>query len=129
LGIFIATEDDSLLGYLMAETMDFASQSPLIEGMTKRFPAIQYQHHPLTGSRLFIYGPVCIARKYRGQGILEGLFNIMRQTLSGKYDVWIAFVSKNNPHSLRAHTEKLGMTVADEFEFKGQMYWTIAFRV
>ena len=127
LGIFVAIDNDHFAGYLIAQTMDFALQSPLINTMVKRFPDVQYRSRPLSEFRTFIYGPVCIYKESRGQGILEGLFNVMLQTLKGQFDVGVAFVSERNPRSLYAHREKLGMKVVDEFEFKGQQYNTLVF--
>ncbi len=124
LGIFIAQEDDGLAGYLIAQPMDFAIQSPLIATMVKRFPAAQYNGRPLSGYKAFIYGPVCIDKESRGQGVLEGLYDILLKTLQG-YDVGVAFVSERNPRSLYAHRDKLGMKVVDEFEFNGQRYNTL----
>jgi hypothetical protein len=129
LGIFIAIDNDSLSGYLIAQSMDFAPQSPLIDAMVRRFPGVQYQPIPLSGYRTFIYGPVCINRQSRGQGVLEGLFNAMLQALKEQYDVGVAFVSELNSRSLHAHQDKLGMEIVDEFEFNGQKYWTLVFEV
>lgn len=127
LGIVIAQEDDYLAGYLIAQTLDFALKSPLIATMGKRFPDIDYRTRPLSGFRTFIYGPVCIDKESRGQGILEGLFNVMLQSLKGQFDAGVAFVSEKNPRSLYAHRDKLGMKVVDEFEFNGQQYNTLVF--
>lgn len=40
LGIFIAVGNGHLSGYLIAQTMDFALQSPLINTMIMRFPDV-----------------------------------------------------------------------------------------
>ncbi len=127
LGIFVSMEDDHLAGYLITQPMDFALQSALITAMVMRFPDIQYGAQSLSGLKTFVYGPVCIDRRYRGQGILKGLYGIMLETLNGQYNVGVAFVSEKNPRSLRAHQKKLGMKVVDEFEFNGQKYWTLVF--
>lgn len=129
LGIFIAVQEKAVIGYLMAETVEFAVGSPLIAHLLKRLKDVVFDGVPLSSSCLFVYGPVCIDRQSRGQGILEGLFGIMKETLGADYDVGIAFVSQSNPRSLQAHTAKLDMTVIDEFEFGGGRYHTLAFRV
>jgi hypothetical protein len=127
LGIFVAVQDKRVIGYLMAETLEFAVQSPLIAHMLKRLKDVFFDDHPISSYSLFVYGPVCIDRRSRGRGVLEGLFNGMLRTLKGEYDVGVAFVSEQNPRSLHAHQNKLGMTVVDEFEFNGQTYWTLVF--
>jgi hypothetical protein len=129
LGIFVAVQDKTVMGYLMAESVEFAVQSPLIAFMLKRLKDVCFEARPISSFSLFIYGPVCIDKKARGKGVLEGLFRVMRESLENNYEVGIAFVSNRNPRSLHAHTEKLGMSVVDEFEFKGEKYKTLAFRV
>lgn len=128
LGIFIALDNDRLSGYLIAQSINFALQSPLINTMVKRFPDVPYRSRPLSEFKTFIYGPVCIDRQSRGRGILEGLFNVMLKTVQ-QYDLGVAFVSERNPRSLYAHRVKLGMQVVDEFEFNGQKYCTLVFGV
>jgi len=126
LGIFVAVQGKVVVGYLMAETAEFAIGSPLISHMLKRLKHVVFDDITLSCG-FFVYGPVCIDRPSRGQGILDGLFRFMEETLRADYDVGIAFVSLRNPRSLRAHTAKLGMRVIDDFEFGGERYNTLAF--
>jgi hypothetical protein len=128
LGIFVALQGKVVVGYLMAETAEFAVGSPLIARMLKRLKDVVFDGITLSCC-FFVYGPVCIDRQQRGRGILEGLFGIMKETLRADYDVGIAFVSQQNARSLQAHTAKLGMKVIDEFEFGGGIYNTLAFRL
>jgi hypothetical protein len=127
LGIFVAVQGKVVIGYLMAESVEFAVESPLINNMLKRLKDVVFEGVALSSCCLFVYGPVCIDRQSRGQGILEGLFRIMKESLKAHYDVGIAFVSLSNPRSLQAHTTKLGMRVIDEFKFGGGRYCTLAF--
>jgi len=129
LGIFIAVQDKAVIGYVMAESVEFAIGSPLISHVLKRLRNVVFDSIPLSSSFLFVYGPVCIDRRSRGQGILEGLFGIMKEALGADYDIGIAFVSERNPRSLQAHTAKLGMRVIDEFEFGTERYNTLTFRL
>jgi hypothetical protein len=129
LAIFAAKDNDQLLGFLVTQTVDTAISSSLVSTMIKRFPEALYRARPLSGYRAFIYGPVCVDKLHRGQGILESMFNVMLQTLKGQYDVGVAFVSKRNPRSFHAHHDKLGMQVVDTFEFNEERYSTLVFEV
>jgi hypothetical protein len=129
LGIFIAVQGKEVIGYLMAESVDFAVGAPLVAHMFSRLKEFTFDDVPLASCKLFVYGPVCIEKKHRGQKILNALFKFMLSTLQGQYDVGIAFVSALNHRSFSAHKNKLGMRIADEFEFKGQKYWTLVFTV
>jgi hypothetical protein len=129
LGIFVALQDKKVIGYLMAESLEFAVGYPLIAHLFSRLTEFKYDGVILSSRKLFVYGPVCIDREHRGRRILEELFKVMLRALQGEYDVGVAFVSALNPRSFNAHTNKLGMRMIDEFEFIGQKYWTIAFAV
>lgn len=129
LGIVVAVEDDCLYGYMIAQTIDSAINSPLVKAMVQRFPNIFFQGKMLSELKVFLYGPVCIDKEWRGRGILEGLFAVMIQTLRGQFDVGVAFVSESNPRSMRSHVTKLGMQVVDSFDFGGKKYRTLAFVV
>lgn len=126
LGISVALENGYVIGYLMAETMEYARQFPLLAYMMGKVEKLTFEGSPLKGKRIFVYGPVCIDRDYRGKGILEGLFNTVRTSLRDQFERGVLFISKDNPHSFHAHL-KLGMSVVDEFEFDGQQYWTLGF--
>ena len=126
LGIFIALHDKEVIGYLMAESIEFAIGSPLIAHLLKRLNKILSDDVPCC---MFVYGPVCIDKHFRGKGVLDGMFNLMLQTLKGQYEVGIAFVSALNPRSFKAHHDKLGMKLVDEFEFNEQQFKTLMFRL
>ena len=128
LGIFIAEKQYHLAGYLIAQTLDFANQSALISSMARKFSDVQFNGRPLSSFNIFIYGPVCVAKESRGQGVLEGLYEAMLRTLQ-HYDIGVAFVSAENSRSLNAHRKKLGMTVIDNFEFNGQQYNILVFAI
>ena len=129
IGIFVAVLEGKTIGYLMAESVDFAAGSPLIAHMVARLKEFIFDGVPLMSCRVFVYGPVCIDERHRGQRILDALFCAMLESLHGRYDAGVAFVSMLNARSFNAHTNKLRMRIADEFEFSGQKYWTLVFAV
>jgi hypothetical protein len=61
--------------------------------------------------------------------LLRGLYEAQRRDLAGRFDLGVAFVSRDNPHSLQAHVAGLGMTEVGDFELKGNVYVILAFRV
>jgi hypothetical protein len=129
LGIFVASKEQRFAGYLMAQTLEFGMQFPVIKKMASRFQGLQFLGRPLRQHRIFIYGPVCVERGYRGSGILEGLFHVMGDALRGQFSAGVAFISKSNPRSYEAHVRKLGMQAISEFEFDGKNFWILAFSV
>ena len=127
--LLVASDDGRVLGYLCACSCDYYKQFPLLAKMIRSFDCVQYLGKPLISYRLFIYGPVCVDKSYRGHGLLHGLYDVLRREVSGIYEVGTAFVSKDNPHSLSAHVNGLGMVNTGEFEFRGRHYDILAFLV
>jgi len=90
---------------------------------------VTFDGHPLRSYSSYIYGPVCIHRDYRRQGLLRGLYEAQKQDLVGQFDAGVAFVSRSNPHSLDAHIAGLGMTEVGNFELMGNVCVILAFRL
>lgn len=127
--VLVASNDDSVAGFLLASGPGFNHEAPLISRMMRELIRIQHRGKPVAAQRFFMYGPVCIDRPYRGRGLLRGLYEALLREMAGKYDVGVAFVSEDNPHSLRAHVQGLGMAEAGQFEFGGHGYKILAFTV
>ncbi len=127
--LLVASEKDRILCYLCACSCDYYKQFPLLATMIRSFDSILYLGKPLRSYNIFIYGPVCIDKSHRGRGLLRGLYEALLGELSGKYEVGAAFISKDNPHSLAAHVNGLGMASPGGFEFRGRHYDILAFLV
>ena len=128
-GIIVACEDGRLAGYLCASSCEFNRQFPLLARMIEQFGRMSVRSRLLACSRVFIYGPVCIDRPYRGRGVLGGLYQTLKNTVAGRFDVGVAFVAKENAHSLRAHVEQLTMEHVGDFGYSGKDYHILAFEV
>lgn len=129
LGIIVAGDANCILGFLCGFRCDFDHRSPVIARMLETFDGVQFEGKPLSSYKTFIYGPVCIDRSHRRRGLLRGLYEAQKRALAGRFEVGVAFVARNNPHSMRAHVAGLGMTEVGEFEVKGSIYVTLAFGV
>jgi hypothetical protein len=108
LGTTLATSNGEVLGFLCAFRNEFDHGAPVIAKMLDTYDLATFDGHPLSSYSTYIYGPVCIHRDYRRQGLLRGLYEEQKQDLAGEFDVGVAFVSRNNPHSLDAHIAGLG---------------------
>lgn len=129
IALLVASEKDHVWGYLCAYSCDYGKQFPILATMVESFDRVSYQGNPLSSYHSFVYGPVCVDKCYRGRGLLRGLYEFLLREVAGRYDVGVAFVSKDNPHSLAAHVNGLGMSIAGEFEFRGRSYDILAFNV
>ena len=127
--VFVADDGGEICAYLCASSVVFNHQFPLLATMIATFDRVGFLGRTLASQRIFVYGPVCVARSYRGRGLLRGLYEALRRELAGGYDAGVGFVAKGNRRSLTAHTDGLGMTIAGDFAFSGKQYWTLVFDV
>lgn len=79
---------------------------------------IAYKGISLKYSKYILVGQLCVAKAYRGQGIVTRLYNHFRESYSCSYDYCITDISIQNPRSLRAHI-KAGFQIIDTFNYAG----------
>lgn len=129
LGTMLAVVSGEVAGFLCAFRREFNHGSAVIDEMLKSYDRVRFEGKPLSAFNSYIYGPVCIGRAYRGKGLLAGLFEAQKADLAGQFDLGVAFVSSDNPHSLRAHVSGLGMTEVGDFKVSAKTYVVLAFRL
>lgn len=126
-GLFIAVEDDKVLGYVMSASWQFWSKWPMFVHMIKDLPKLNYLGQTLTVNNSYQYGPVCIDKSVRGSGLLEKLFDFALESMSKRYPILVTFVNVINERSYAAHKRKLGLDVIQEFEFNNNRYYEMVF--
>ncbi len=129
-GIVVAAGAGGVIaGYLCAASLDGGGSSPILARLVELINVVEYRGAPLGTFRPFLYGPVCLHETLRGQGLLPVLYAQLKRHVAGRYGTGVAFVSLDNPRSLRAHVEKLGMTAVCEFSVDHARYALLAFDV
>lgn len=128
-GIAVAVAGSRLLGFMCGAKLGDRRQPPIVQALMAQFDQAKYRGRTLRGWRSFVYGPVCIEREYRGGSILSGLFETLLDMVAGEFELGVAFVAHDNPASMRAHIEKLGMVSVGDFEFNNRDYAILAFSV
>jgi len=127
--VVVAEIDGSMVGYLCGSSVDFNRRFALISAMIERYPHTPMHRRALQSYQSFVYGPVCVDRRFRGRGLLRGLYRTLRTEVTGKFDIGVAFVARDNAHSLSAHVQGLGMLDVGAFEFDARAYRILAFDV
>lgn len=127
--VMVAAEADRIGGYLCASSVELNRRLPLLAAMIACYPDLRFRDRLLSEQASFVYGPVCVDRKFRGRGVLRGLYQALLRQLAGRFDTGAAFIAQDNPRSLAAHVDGLGMHNVGEFEFKQRHYWIVAFPV
>ncbi|WP_419764729.1 MAG: GNAT family N-acetyltransferase [Arcobacter sp.] len=128
-GLFIAIEEDKVLGYVMSASWQFWSKWPMFAHMIKDLPKLNYLGQTLTVDNSYQYGPVCIDKSVRGSGLLEKLFDFALDSMSKRYPILVTFVNKINERSYAAHKRKLELDVIQEFEFNNNKYYEMVFDI
>jgi hypothetical protein len=129
LGTTLAMVGNQVAGFLCAFRNEFETGSPVIAKMLESYDRLVFEGKPLSAFKNYVYGPVCIGKQYRGRGLLRGLYEAQKRALAGEFEIGVAFVARNNPHSLSAHIAGLGMAEAGDFSVNDSVYATLAFRL
>ncbi len=129
LGIMVAVVESEFAGFLCAFRNEFDHGSPVVAKMIASYPRMWFEGRPLNSYRSYVYGPVCIDGTFRRKGLLRGLYSAQKRDLAGLFEIGVALISRNNPHSFDAHVAGLGMIEAGDFEVKGQCFAAVAFRL
>lgn len=128
-GVVVAMAGQQLLGFMCSTRFNDQRQPAIVQTLFQKMAQVKYRGRVLCGWKSFVYGPVCIDREFRGGGIVFGLYETLLAMVAGAFEVGVAFVAHDNPASLRAHIQKLGMTPVGDFEFDGRDYAILAFAV
>ncbi len=127
-GLFVAeNEAKEIIAYVYAGSWEYFSQWEIFNYMVSRFDQLSFNNKKITTENSFQYGPICIAKSYRGQGVINLIFEEMRLEFVEKYPISITFINKVNTISEKAHTKKLGWKIIDEFQFNNNTYIGLAF--
>lgn len=125
-GITIASDSGKVVGFAFAAAWDYWKQWPFFVNMIGELPKYHYPGQELSTENSYQYGPVCVDRAYRGQGIFETLFQTSLEGMSDRFPVMVTFVNHKNPRSHAAHTKKAKMDVLGDFDYNGNSYYLLA---
>ena len=126
-GLAVACDGNKIISYAMAASWEYWSAWPLFRHMIADLPNIEYLGRVLSTENSYQYGPVCIAGEYRGQGVLEHIFEFSRRQMASRWPVMITFINRINPRSYDAHTRKVGMELIKTFDFNGSHYYELGY--
>lgn len=127
LGILVAVEGEQLAGFVCLMPADTQPRPSVVDAMLQTLSSESFHGQPLSQQRVFLYGPVCLSAEWRGKGVLRQLFDGVKELTRNDFDVGALFVNEDNPHSLAAHVNGLGMTALTSFHCNNESYQLIVF--
>ncbi|SHG29029.1 hypothetical protein SAMN05444396_107135 [Flavobacterium segetis] len=125
--LFLAIDNQKIIAYIFTGSWNFFSQWPIFNHMISLLPGLHFLDFKFTTSNSFQYGPICIDKNYRSQGLITPFFEFMRGHMGPKYPLSLTFINKINIPSTRAHTSKLNWSIIGDFKFNSNEYLILAY--
>ena len=108
----ITMDGNQLAGYAISLTKDCADVYPSLATMLEYTGSVTYKGRPLSEQSFYIMGQICVDIDYRGQGVVQQLYEFHKKHFSSQYPLLVTEISVNNPRSLKAH-KKVGFEIID----------------
>jgi ribosomal protein S18 acetylase RimI-like enzyme len=103
----IVKDDDMVVGYALTTLRDASGFHPDLETMFRNLQSIYYKGQLLFSYRFYCMGQICVAKAYRGKGLVDMLYRKHKEIYSGQYDFILTEISTRNLRSIKAH-ERIG---------------------
>lgn len=120
----VVKHDQQVVGYLLAMTREARQFIPLLEPLFLRLDCLLWEGTPLAERPYLVVGQVCIARPWRGQGLVQAAYAHYRQWFAPRYDLAITEIDTRNTRSLAAHA-KVGFQELERYRESSEREWSV----
>lgn len=110
----IAKDDDTVVGYVITTLPETRQFVPELASLFDQIDALTYQNRPLPTYAYYVAGQVCVADGYRGQALLDRMYQHHRAIYADQFQLLITDISALNTRSLRVH-ERIGFQSLQRF--------------
>jgi hypothetical protein len=117
----IAKDGEDILGYALASVNAIRDDHALLADLFNIIDKTPYKGRLLKDSRYVVIGQLCVAKNYRGLGLVKQMYLHFKKLYSSEFDYCITDVAKDNPRSLKAHL-KSGFTIIKELQYDGVVF-------
>jgi len=119
----IAKAGDLVVGYALVAVKSVRHHHPLLADLFNSIDKITFNGTLLANVNYVVVGQLCVAKEFRGQGLVQRMYNHYRDCLAAEYDYLVTDVARDNPRSLKAH-KTTGFQVVDVLTYGG-VSWDI----
>lgn len=105
----IACDGTTVVGYALVMPVECRRFIPILEPMFQRLDALG-----MSEQRFYVMGQICVGKRWRGQGVVDLLYQAHRRYLRARYDYSVTEVATRNLRSMRAH-QRIGFVVIDRY--------------
>jgi hypothetical protein len=103
----IVKDEGMVVGYALTTMPEARVFHHDLEEMFQGLEAVTYKGQSLFNYRFYCMGQICVAKAYRGQGLVNSLYQKHKEVYSPQYNFLLTEISTRNPRSQKAH-EKVG---------------------
>ena len=103
----IVKDENRVVGYALTTLKEASRFHPDLKIMFANLESLTYKDRPLFSYQFYCMGQICVAKDYRGKGIVQMLYQKHKETYGQEYDFLLTEISTRNPRSIKAH-EKIG---------------------
>lgn len=114
----IAKDGDAVVGYALVATHEVRYDHELMSDLFEVIDTKVYKGRLLKHVSYVCVGQLCVAKDYRGQGLVKRMYDYYRDCYATEYEYLITDVAQANPRSLKAH-KKSGFKVIDTLVYGG----------
>ena len=119
----IALDGDRVVGYALVATQAVRDGHPLLADLFHQIDQLHFKGEPLKGANYVVVAQLCVAKEYRGIGLVGRLYGHFRDSLQTHYRYTVTDIAKPNQRSLQAHL-KTGFQVIHSINFEG-LEWNV----
>lgn len=115
------TITNNVIGYALVYIKELRSHHRLIDDLFMTVDKLSYKGNSLSQCDYAVVGQLCVAKGYRGIGIVQDLYNYYKGVYSSSYQYLITDVARDNPRSLKAHL-KSSFEVINSIVYDGNTF-------
>ena len=103
----IVKDNGTVVGYALTTLPEAAVFHADLKALFANLEKLSYKGKPLFEHHFYCMGQICVAKPYRGQGIVKMLYEMHKEKFAPAYDFLLTEIATRNVRSQKAH-EKMG---------------------
>ncbi len=98
----IAKDDDLVVGYALVALKSIREQHELLADLFNSIDKIAYKGRLLKNSNYVVVGQLCVAKNYRGHGLVQQMYQHFKTSMSGKFEYCLTDIANNNHQVIKS---------------------------
>ncbi|MBB5621749.1 GNAT superfamily N-acetyltransferase [Pedobacter cryoconitis] len=124
----IATFNNRVIGYNLAMHVSLRNELSSLIPMFNEFERCRYRGELLGSYNYMVGGQVCVHRDFRGQGLLNRLYQETKSKVGELYQLCVTEISTRNINSLKVH-QRMGFEVIGTYRDEKELWNVVAWNL